>query len=242
MHACTNYWWQYHDWKNFWQAWHMALDFWGNICYFFFNFSQNLHKKWHFFFLANFRVSWSPSSEFSIASWDVHWYNTWKNKDTYSIFLGIILPLYFFMIYKFVLEQWSLLTLYGLFSKNKKQIAFSLFSGGRGGPKWGQDGVWGLVSRRRTTPDPIETPFGPPQPPEYRENKIEIFLFWEKTYNVNTNLSLSWAYFSEIQLFCAISPSLNWSRSKNEPPDPSLYYVIILDINRSWQIFLYCNL
>ena len=94
------------------------------------------------------------------------------------------------------LKKWSLLTLYGLFSKNKKQIAFSLFSGGRGGPKWGQDGVWGLVSRRRTTPNPIETPFGPPQPPEYRENKIEFFLFWEKTYNVNTNLSLSWAYFS----------------------------------------------
>ena len=119
--------------------------------------------------------------------------------------------------------NWSLLTLYGLFSKNKKQIAFSLFSGGRGGPKWGQDGVWGLVSRRRTTPDPIETPFGPPQPPEYRENKIDIFLFWEKTYNVNTNLSLSWAYFSEIHLFCAISlskPSLNWSGPKTSPIHP----------------------
>ena len=118
-------------------------------------------------------------------------------------------------------NKWSLLTLYGLFSKNKKQIAFSLFSGGRGGLKWGRDGVWGLVSRRRTTPDPIETPFGPPQPPEYRENKIDIFLFWEKTYNVNTNLSLSWAYFGNSLVLCNFTLK-TIPKLKNEPPDPSL--------------------
>ena len=138
-----------------------------------------------------------------------------KDFDQKTVFTGFDIKKSYLWLDIFYVSpaKWSLLTLYGLFSKNKKQIAFSLFSGGRGGSKWGRDGVWGLVSRRRTTPDPIETPFGPPQPPEYRENKIDIFLFWEKTYNVNTNLSLSWAYFAILKAIKPKTPS-NWPFKK----------------------------
>ena len=60
--------------------------------------------------------------------------------------------------------------------KARRRSCFLAFSGGSGVPMGVKMGS-GVGEPKANHPDPIETPFGPPQPPEYRGNKIEIFLF-----------------------------------------------------------------
>ena len=93
--------------------------------------------------------------------------------------------------------------MYGLFSRNKKQIVLSPLSGGSGGPNGGQDEVRG----GEPSGDPPTTS-SRPQFGGHDLQTMEIIRsvssFEKNPYNVSSNLSLSRAHFSKVHVFCEV--------------------------------------
>ena len=94
-----------------------------------------------------------------------------------------------FLTHKRSTKEWSLLTLYGLFSKNKKQIAFSLFSGGCGVPNGVEMGSGGWWAEGEPPPTPSRPPFGP-RNPQKSEKQDQYFFVLRKNRTMLTQIFL----------------------------------------------------